>query len=219
MALSRLLLISLAATAAVSAQTPAAEPPSSGRMFGVMANYRTAEASAKFQALKPARKFYIAYRDSFDWPSYGLGALTSGVSQWRDSNPSFGQGMKGYAHRYAASWVDGVTGNMMSEAILPTLLREDPRYFRLGSGPMKRRIGYSLTRLFVTRTDAGGSRFNTSEILGNSIAAALGNAYYPDNRSTGKTAYRLSLQLSLDTFSNVMKEFWPDIQRKMQKRN
>jgi hypothetical protein len=112
------------------------------------------------------------------------------------------------------AYSDQVIGNMMTEAILPSLFREDPRYFRLGEGSAWHRAGYAATRILVTRTDSGSRRFNTSEVLGNGITAAIGNAYYPDNRTFFDTTQRLYTQLATDSFSNVMKEFWPDIKRK-----
>ena len=66
----------------------------------------------------------------------------------------------------------------------------------------------------MTRADAGGSRFNLSEVLGNGIAAAIGNAYYPDERGAADTIQRLYLQLATDAFSNVLREFYPDIKRR-----
>src|SRR5882762_3801961 len=161
------------------------EPPESAekRIFGVLPNYRTADGSRPFQPISTRRKFTIAYKDSFDWPVY----LTSGAfaSRYRleDQNPSFGQGLKGYAKRYAGAYGDQAIGNMMTEAIFPSLLREDPRYFRRGEGGKWSRIGYAMSRIIVTRTDAGRSRFNFSELVGNSAAVTISNAYYPDTRT------------------------------------
>jgi len=189
-------------------------PQQDKRIFGVLPNYRTTEASRPFQPLTPKQKFYIAAKDSFDWPNYLLGGAFACLYQLEDSNPSFGQGMKGYAHRYVTAYADQVIGNMLTEGALPALLREDPRYYRIGEGGKWHRAGYAATRIFVTHTDKGSTRFNTSEVLGNGITAAIANAYYPDNRSFSDTMQRLYIQLATDSFSNVLKEFWPDIKRK-----
>src|ERR1017187_8475197 len=190
------------------------QTPTDKRIFGVLPNYRTTEASLTFQPLSSAQKYHIALKDSFDWPGYLVGGAFALLYQMEDSNPSFGQGMKGYARRYVTAYADQVIGNMMTEAIMTSLFHEDPRYFRLGEGPRWHRAGYAATRIFVTHTDKGGRRFNTSEVLGNGITAAIGNAYYPDNRTFFDTTQRLYTQLATDSFSNVMKEFWPDIKRK-----
>ncbi len=197
------------------AWTQDAPPQEDKRIFGVLPNYRTAEASVPFQPITPRQKLTIAAKDSFDWPVYPTSAAFAAFYQLQDQNPSFGQGMQGYAKRFAAAYGDQMTGNMMTEGIFPSLLREDPRYFRLGEGSVWSRMRYAATRVMVTRTDAGGSRFNFSEWGGNAASAALSNAWYPDSRTAAENAQKLGIQVGIDAFSNVLKEFWPDIKRKV----
>jgi hypothetical protein len=184
------------------------------RAFGVLPNYRTAESDQPFVPLTTKQKFRIAAKDTFDWPSYVLGGAFAGISQFTNSNPSFGQGLEGYAKRYGASVADQDIGNFMTEAIMPTLLHEDPRYFRKGSGPLGQRILYATTRVLITKTDSGTSSFNFAEFIGNGSVAALGNAYYPDAKGFGPTLQRMFTQIGTDAISQVLKEFWPDVKRK-----
>jgi hypothetical protein len=188
-------------------------------IFGVLPNYRTADSTSLFKPITTKQKYTIALKDTFNYPSYGLAGFFAGISQFNNSNPSFGQGVKGYARRYASGVADQDLGNFMTEAILPSLLHEDPRYFRKSRGSGKSRFGYAVTRVFVTRTDSGGSRFNTSEVLGNGIVASIANSYYPDSRGFGDTMQRMGTQILTDSLSGVLKEFWPDIKRKLQKRH
>ena len=190
------------------------QTPEDKRILGVLPNYRTTEAGWTFQPITAGQKFHIALKDSFDWPGYLVGGGFAALYQMENANPTFGQGVKGYAKRYITAYADQVIGNMMTEAIIPSLLHEDPRYFRLGKGTGWHRFAYSSTRIFVTHTDSGGQRFNTSEVLGNGITAAIGNWYYPGSRSFFDTTQRLYTQLATDAFSNVLKEFWPDMKRK-----
>jgi len=198
-------------------QQPASEPSESvdKRVFGVLPNYRTADGSRPFQPISAKQKFTIASKDSFDWPLYLTSGAFAGLYHLEDQNPSFGQGVKGYARRYAGAYGDQAIGNMMTEAIFPSLLREDPRYFRRGEGGKWSRMGYAMSRIFVTRTDAGRSRLNFSELVGNSATVAISNAYYPDTRTVSDNTQKLAVQLATDMFSNVLKEFWPDIKRKL----
>jgi len=102
----------------------------------------------------------------------------------------------------------------MTEAILPTLTKQDPRYYTLGQGGFFKRTGYAVSRLFITRTDSGRNTFNVSEIGGAGAAAGIGNAYYPTRSSTWvKTYQRWGTQLALDGVGDVLKEFWPEINR------
>ena len=104
-------------------------------------------------------------------------------------------------------------GNMLSESLLPIALHEDPRFFRKGTGKFWNRVAYSASRVLVCKTDSGGSTFNVAEILGNGTVASIGNLYYPDSRGFGSTMNRMFTQIGTDAFSNVLKEFWPDVKR------
>jgi len=189
------------------------------RIFGVLPNYRTVEGTDDVEPLTARRKFWIASKDSFDYPIYFLSGGFAAISQIENSNPSFGQGLKGYAKRYAAGYGDQMIGNMMTEGVFPSLLHEDLRYFRLGVGGTWKRTQYAVTRVLVTRTDSGNCRFNFSEIAGNSVAVAISNAYNPDTRDVGENLEKLGMQLGTDAISNVLKEFWPDIKRRLHHRN
>jgi hypothetical protein len=206
-------------TQPAGANNPDRAQPPDKRMFGVLPNYRTVEDTGDVEPLTTRRKFYIASKDSFDYPIYFLSGVFAGISQLDNQNPSFGQGLKGYGKRYGTAYVDQILGNMMTEAIVPTLLHEDPRYFRRGTGGKWGRTAYALTRIFVTRTDAGLNRINTSELLGNSMAVAISNAYYPATRNAADNLEKLALQCGTDALSNMLKEFWPDVKRKLHSRH
>src|SRR5258708_4518422 len=178
-----------AVNAAPAVQEP--EPPGGKRVFGVLPNYRTADASQEGTVLTAGQKLYIARKDSFDYPLVGLSAVLAGISQWSDQQPSFGQGLKGYGHRLLTTYADQAMGNMFTEGLFPAMLHEDPRYFRRGSGGTWSRTGYAISRVFVTHKDSGGSGFNYSEWLGNASAVAISNAYYPDNRNFSDNASKL----------------------------
>ena len=210
------------AETAAAASTPAGPPadtevtpPGGKRIFGVLPNYRTADASQEGTVLTAAQKLNIARKDSFDYPLVGLSAALAGIAQLGDQDPSFGQGVKGYAHRLVTNYADQALGNMFTEGIFPALLHEDPRYFRRASGSKWYRAGYALSRVMVTHKDGGGLRFNYSEWIGNASAVAISNAYYPDGRTAFDNSMKLLEQVGTDAVSQVLKEFWPDIKHKL----
>lgn len=191
------------------------EPPGGKRVLGVLPNYRTADASLEGTTLTPGQKMTIAVKDSFDYPLALLAGAFAGLDQLTDSDPSFGQGVKGYAHRLGVWYADEAIGNMFTEGIYPALLHQDPRYFRRGTGGFWRRTGYALTRVMITEKDGGGGKqFNYSEWLGNATDAAISQAYHPDNRTAVDATEFLLEQVGTDAVSQVIKEFWPDIKRK-----
>ncbi|MES1261516.1 MAG: hypothetical protein ABUS49_07260 [Acidobacteriota bacterium] len=198
---------------------PAPESPAAGTVpdkhaFGVLANYRTAEETGPYTPITVRQKFTIARKDTLDGPSYVLAAFFSGISQLNDTNPSFGQGLKGYGRRYISSIADQGIGNYLTEAILPSALHQDPRYFRRGHGSVIGRIFYAASRSAVAKNDSGKWTFNTAEFLGNGMVASLGNAYYPDEIGFKPTMQRMFTQIGTDSVSQVLKEFWPDVKRK-----
>jgi hypothetical protein len=199
-------------------QGPAGQSPEDKRIFGVLPNYRTVESTTPFVPLTAKQKITIATKDTIDGPSYILAGAFAGLYQLENQNPSFGQGVKGYARRYGSAIADQDIGNYMTEGFMPVLLKEDPRYFRRGSGSIKSRLFYAATRIAVAKTDKGAPTFNFSEFLGNGITAAAGNAYYPDEIGFTPTMTRMFTQIGTDSFSNVLKEFWPDFKRKILKK-
>ena len=106
----------------------------------------------------------------------------------------------------------------MTEGFMPVLLKEDPRYFRRGSGKFWGRTIHAAGGVVITKTDKGTPTFNFSEFLGNGVTAAIGNAYYPDEVGFTPTIERMLVAIGTDAFSNVLKEFWPDFKRKVLKK-
>jgi hypothetical protein len=185
------------------------------RAFGFVPNYKTADASLPYHPITPKQKMTIAAQDSFDWTLSLVAAGYAGLGQLSNQNPSLGQGLAGYGNRFVRGYADQVMGNLLVESAMPIVSREDPRYFRRGQGTFWSRVGYATSRIVVTRTDRGGTEFNYSEIFGNSIAVGISNAYYPGSRNLGGNFQKFTLQLATDAISNVLKEFWPDVKRKM----
>lgn len=182
------------------------------RILGIIPNYRAVSADTQLPALSPWKKFTLATQDSFDYSSFIYAGMLAGVAQAESSVPEFGQGALGYGRYYWHSFADLVSGNYLTEFIVPAAARQDPRYYTLGHGNFFHRTGYALSRLAVTRTDSGHESLNFSEIVGNGAAAGLSNLYYPGaERTWVKTYQKWTIQIALDGASNIIKEFWPDI--------
>jgi hypothetical protein len=148
----------------------------------IIPNFRTSPILQPYEPVTSTEKFRIAAQDTFDRGTFALAATFAGEGQLSDSNSSFGQGVKGYAHYLSTSYADLANGNYMTEGIYPTLLHQDPRYFRRGLGSGWSCLGYAVGQIFWTHTDSGATQFNYSEIAGNSTAVAISMAYYPENR-------------------------------------
>ena len=189
------------------------------RAFGVLPNYRSVDPFTPFQPIGTKEKFALAAKDSFDWPLFFIAGGYAGLGHLTNQNPSLKQGTTGYANRYVRTFSDLVISNLMTEGVMASFLTQDPRYFRHGDGRFWTRTGYAASRIFVTRTDSGATRLNFAEVCGNSVAVGISNLYYPDTRTVGDFFGKLTVQLATDAFSNVLKEFWPDLARKLSERH
>jgi hypothetical protein len=192
------------------------QAPEDKRVFGVLPNYRTTELSLPFHPVTAKYKLTIAAKDSFDWPSYITGAVFAGIYQLEDQNPTWGQGLKGYAKRYASATGDQIIGNFMTEGIFPAIGHQDPRYFRMGAGngSTRQRAFHALSSIFVSRMDSGRRMFNFSEWGGNATMAAISNLYYPASQhNVDDNLEKMFVACATDMASNVAKEFWPDVKR------
>jgi hypothetical protein len=191
------------------------QPPTDKRVLWIIPNYRTSSMPAVYKPISAKRKFDLALADSLDRGTFVLAAAFAGDGQLTKSNPSFGNGVPAYAHYFVTAYADLAIGDMMTEAIYPTLLHQDPRYFRRGTGSGFSRLGYAMGQIFLTHGDSGATQFNYSELAGNATAVAISTAYYPEGRNVSSAGEKLGIQLGVDMASNVLKEFWPDVHKKM----
>jgi hypothetical protein len=190
---------------------------SNDRLFYTLPNFLTLERGGHVPPLTSKQKFQVVFRGSFDPVVYPWYGFLSAISQAQDSEPGYGQGWGGYGKRYGAAFADGTIENFITGAILSSVLHQDPRYFQLGSGSFTHRALYAISRNIVTRTDSGGSQFNYSEIVGGGMSAFISTySYHPsEDKTISNTMSVWATQYAYDTMTIVVKEFWPDIHRKL----
>jgi hypothetical protein len=187
------------------------------RMFWLVPNFAAVSAHTQLPPLSTREKFVLAAQDSVtDYSSYTWAGILAGQAMLLNSDPELGRGIKGYGRYYWRTFTDGVSGTFFTEAIVPAITHEDPRYYTMGQGGFFRRAGYAISRAFVTKTDSGGTSFNWSEVAGNALEAGLSTAYYPpEERGLSQTALNFGTQMESAVLNHVFQEFWPDIRRKV----
>lgn len=161
----------------VEAATEEFKESESQRVFGIIPNFYVAY-DVNAAPLTPKLKFELALRVSVDPATIAGIALLSGLKQAADT-PNYGQGAVGYGKRFGATTADGFTDIMIGGAILPSLLRQDPRYFYKGTGSTRSRLRHALLGPFVARGDNGEYQPNFSTVGGDLASAGLANLYYP----------------------------------------
>ena len=169
---------------------------------------------AKARPLTSGEKLQLGVDESIA-PSRFLGSMfTAAIGQAQNSLPGYGQGWGGYGKRFGSSVASAAADHMFGTYLLPSALHQDPRYFIKGSGSIAGRVVYAAERVVVTRTDAGRSTFNWSNVLAALMTEGLANSYLPgEERTTGKTFSRFGLRLALNVAGNATKEFLPQVLR------
>lgn len=209
---------------------------SNDRLFYTLPNFLTLETKNHVPPMSVGDKFKVVALGTFDYVQYPWWGILAAISQASNDEPAFGQGWKAYAKRYGITAGDSMVENFMVGAVFPSVLRQDPRFYQSGQGSFFRRTGYAVSRIVVTRTDSGRSQFNYSEVFGAATAAAISTyTYHPSSayistptnphmfvasdRTFSNVFSTWRTQVGLDTMTIVVKEFWPDIHRKMSKKH
>jgi len=132
--------------------------PQPRHILGIFPNHNTSPCLSPYVPIGTREKFKVASEDAFDPGAVALAALTGGAAQLFNSNRPFGQEASGYSRYFGAAYANHVIGDSLTEGVYPSLLHQDPRYFRKGRGsPAGARVRYSISRVFRTQTDAGGT--------------------------------------------------------------
>jgi hypothetical protein len=159
--------------------------------------------------LTPKQKFEIAWKTVLDPFTFGVVGATAGVEQAQNHFNRYGQGAQGYGKRYGASYADTVTGTFIGSAILPSLLKQDPRYFYKGSGRIGSRILYAIANSVICKGDNRRWQPNYSGVLGSLAAGGVSNLYYPanDRDGLGLTFENAGIGIGGSAVANLFQEF------------
>jgi hypothetical protein len=187
------------------------KPP---RIFWIIPTYKVTESKTP-TALTPHQKLRIVLNDLTDPYTIGYTGLMAGIAQANNDFPSYGQGAAGYWKRYGAAYTDQAAAGWFGGFLIPSLLHQDPRYYRMGSGPFRKRFAHSLVRPLITYNDSDGKAFNWSGLLGSLASSGLSNTYYPEEeRGVGKTFSRWAMGIPYSVIDHLVDEFGPDLEKK-----
>jgi len=178
------------------------------RVLGIVPNFWVVYAP-NAAPLSSKQKFHLAWRSMIDPVTIGIDVVTAAIQQDSDDYKGFGQGTAGYAKRFGAAYANDFTATMLGGAILPSLLKQDPRYFYKGTGTVRSRTLYAISRSVICKSDKGRWQPNYSSILGGLAAGGIANLYYPaeDRNGAALTFENASLGIGVTAIQNVFQEF------------
>jgi hypothetical protein len=183
------------------------------RIFRIIPNFMTTNEQPENKGpLTPQQKFNIAWHQFFDESAHFGNIIQAGISQAADGIPHYGQGWGAFGERFAAQEGDQFTGSFLIYGILPTMLHQDPRYFRRGRGSALSRIGYAASRVLIARTDSGKTTFNASQVFGQLGQAGISLSYYAkQDRDVHGLLVGWAVNQAYNIGWNQLKEFTPDL--------
>jgi hypothetical protein len=188
------------------------------RMLGFLPAFNSV-IGGKAEPMTPAQKFHLFFKGIIDPYQFAIVAVDTGLQEAQDTYPGYHHGWPGLARNYGAAYADDFDGNFWGNAVLPSLLHQDPRYFRLGHGTFKRRLWYSIETTVRTKGDNGKWEPNYSNILGNFIGGAISNVYYPAaNRGMELTVNHALTVTAEGSVGAFLLEFYPDFAQHMKNR-
>jgi hypothetical protein len=178
------------------------------RVLGVIPNFYVSYIP-NAAPLNPKQKFELAWKTTVDPVTFGLTGAIAGIQQAQNDFSGYGQGAQGYAKRYGASYANLATETFIGGAILPSLLKQDPRYFYKGSGSKRSRILYAIANAVICKGDDGHWQANYSSILGSLAAGGISNLYYPANNRDGAelTFENALIGIGESAAANILQEF------------
>lgn len=189
------------------------------RVAGVMATFNTT-TNRNALPLSSGQKFELFFKSETDpWP-FLLSAIVAGFNQASDSEQEWGQGAQGYAKRFGAAYSDSFIGNFFGNAVLTSLLREDPRYYQKGTGNKMKRVLWAATSTVWCKRDNGTWGPNYANVGGNMIGAAIARVYYPTSERTVGDTISDGVTVSVEGIAgSEIIEFWPDLARYMKRKH
>lgn len=178
------------------------------RVLGVIPNFYVSYIPNAVPLTKK-QKFQLAWKTVIDPVTFGLVGAVAGVEQAQNHFIGYGQGFQGYAKRYGAGYADTVSGTFVGGAILPALLKQDPRYFYKGTGSIRSRFLYAMSTSVICKGDNGRWQTNYSNILGSLAAGGISNIYYPapDRDGAALTFENAAIGIAASAVTNELQEF------------
>jgi hypothetical protein len=185
------------------------------RLVGVVPMFNISYRSDAV-SMTAKQKMGLSFHSVTDPVAFAVAALAGGYHEIDDGGTGFEWGAKGYGERAGAAYLDEFTGNLLGNGILPSILHQDPRYFRLGHGTITHRTLYALmTNVMCKHDNSHRWEPNISNIGGNILGGAISNLYYPSTNSGVSEAFSNGLLVTAEGgFGSLFDEFWPDISRK-----
>lgn len=177
------------------------------RVLGIVPNFYVSYIPDA-APMNPKQKFQLAWRVVRDPVSVmGVGAL-AGIQQATNDYGGVGQEAGGYGKRFTSAYATLVTGTFIEDAVLASLMKQDPRYFYQGTGTTGSRLRHAVEDAIMRKGDNGKWQPNYSGILGSFANSGLSSLYYPESdRSGGLVVQNALVGIAGRAINGIFQEF------------
>ncbi len=166
--------------------------------------------------LSAREKFHVFVQHTYSPRTFAGAAVDALNDKFQGNDREYERGLMGVGQHYGIQLATGESDVFFERFLIPTLLKQDPRYFRSPELPFLRRVLYSVSRVVITRSDRGTDTFNASKVLGGAASQALSDIYVPGQRQgLEPIGNRVTFDMVRDAGFNLLHEFWPDLRRKI----
>ena len=177
------------------------------RVLGIVPNFYVSYVPHA-APLTPKQKFELAWKTTIDPVTFVIIGGTAGIQQAENTFSGYGQGAQGYGKRYGANFADNITGTFLGDALLPSLFKQDPRYFYKGTGTVRSRILYAISMSIICKGDNGHWQLYYSGIMGGLASGGISNLYYPaKDRGAGLVFENEIFGIGGSAAANLIQEF------------
>lgn len=203
--------------------TPPVAPPSTLQQMTAMIKKQVNSAInanpypslENWHPLTTQQKFQVFLKGTYSPRTFETTGVDAIADTVRNNNPQYERGFMGLGEHYGVELGTSETGVFFEQFLVPSILKQDPRYFRNPGLPFLQRAMYSVSRVFITRSDNGHETFNASRIVGGAAAQSLADLYVPgQEQGLRPIANRVTFDVVRDAAFNLVHEFWPDVRRK-----
>jgi hypothetical protein len=179
------------------------------RILGLLPNYFvTYDPDAP--PLTAKEKFELTWKGFIDPAAFIGTGISAGVAQVQNLYKGFGRGGQGYVKRYGADYAEFVTRRLIDKVVMPTIVKQDPRYFYKGTGTKRSRALYAISRSVMCRGDNKRAQFCYSSLISRFGSGALTNLYFPpaDRNSPRVVLEHGAIGIGGNALANLFQEFF-----------
>lgn len=181
--------------------------------------FMSGKTQDQFKPLTSKERLKIYSEDLISPVHFLLAGASAGITQLQNSPAAWGEGAEGYGKRFANYYAEATVASVLQMGG-EDLLHEDNFYYGSGEHGIWRRVKYAVKSSVLARGRDGSQHFSISQVGSTAGAAFISRLWQPrSNDSAGDGAVSFGFAMATNAGVNVVREFLPDVTRRIFHRN